>query len=134
MAPIAAWNPSNLHENTIVRSTAALPFIVLLLWSFISFKGFSGSDPVTQYLDSTILSGRIRLGSINVPISTKFLDIKVLDDFWRPRALAFAPSTLGTDPVGWFQNFGFCVDYSLLYCIWLLESAKRSNEYSPVRL
>jgi hypothetical protein len=130
MAPIGGFNPSSLCENTIIRSVAALPFIVLLSWTFLSLHPL----PITQYLDSIALSGRLRFGSLSIPILTKFLDIKVLDDFWRPKTVAYAPSTLGVDPVGWFQNFSFLADYSLLYCIWLFESARKSNEYSPVRL
>ncbi|KAE9375212.1 hypothetical protein N431DRAFT_542807 [Stipitochalara longipes BDJ] len=129
MAPIGVWNQSNLHENAIVRSVSALPFLALFLWAFIPLNSLSS----TPYLESIVLSGRIRFGTLSTPILTKFLDIKFIDDFWRPRTIAYAPSTLGADPISWLQNLSFLVDYSLMYCIWLLESARKSNEYSPVR-
>jgi hypothetical protein len=105
---------------------------MLLVWSLFSLRGLRiNTGP---YLDEIVLSGRIRVGSISISILKKFLDIRVLDDFWRPRAVAFAPSTMGIDPVSWFQNFSFLIDYSLLYSIWLFESARKSNEYTPANL
>jgi len=130
MAPIGVWNQSSLHENAIVRSVSAIPFLVLLVWAYTSLGGLS----IKPYLESIALSGRLRFGTISTPVLTKFLDIQFVDDFWRSRTIAYAPSTLGADPVSWFQNFNFLVDYGLMYCIWLLESARKSNEYSPVRL
>jgi hypothetical protein len=134
MAPIGVWNQSSLHENAIVRSVAALPFLFLLAWCALSTHGLGINTIIGQYLDSIVLSGSLRFGTTSIPILDKFLDIKVFDDFWRPVTVAFAPSTLGADPIGWYQTFSFLSDYSLLYCIWLFESARKANEWTPARL
>jgi hypothetical protein len=134
MAPIAVWNQSNPQGNAIVRSIAALPFLALLVWSFISLRGLGINTITGPYLNEVVLAGRIRIGATSIPTRNKFLDLKVVDDFCRPRAIAFVPSTMEVDPVSWFQNFSFLVDYSMLYSIWLFESAKRVNEYTPARL
>jgi hypothetical protein len=128
MAPIGVWNQSNPHGNAIVRSAAALSFLMLLAWSFFSLSGLGNN--ASPHLDEIVLSGRIRVGTISIPILKKFLDIGVVDHFWRPKTVAFAPSTLAVDPVGWFQNFSFLVDFSLLYSIWLFEP----NKYTPAKL
>lgn len=130
MAPIGVWNQSSLHGNALVRSVAALPFLALIAWSFFSLRTLE----LNIYVDAIILSGRLRFGTISIPILKKFLDIKVLDDLLRPETVAFAPSTFGVDPVSWFQNFSFLVDYSLLYSILLFESARHANEHTPAAL
>jgi hypothetical protein len=134
MAPIAVWNQSNPQENAIVRSIAALPFLALVVWSFISLHGFGINTITGPHLDEVVLAGRIRVGATNIPTRKNFLELKAVDDFWRPRAIAFVPSTMEVDPVSWFQNFSFLVDYSMLYLIWLFESARMVNEYTPARL
>jgi len=134
MAPIAVWNQSNPQGNAIVRSIAALPFLVLLVWSFSSLHGFGINTITGPHLNKVVLAGSVRLGASSIPTRKKFLDLKVVDDFCRPRPIAFVPLTMEVDPVSWFQNFSFLVDYSMLYSIWLFESARRVNEYTPARL
>ena len=134
MAPIGVWNQSNPQENVIFRSIAALPFLALLLWSFISLYGFGINTIANPYLIKLVLSDRIRVGATSIPTLNEFLDLKSAGDFWWPRAIDFVPSTMEVDPASCFQNFSFLVDYSLLYSIWLFESARRVNEYTPARL
>ena len=134
MAPIAVWNQSNPQGNAIVRSIAALPFLALLVWSFISLHGFGINTITGPHLNEDVLAGRIRVGATSIPTQKNFLGVKAVDDFWRSRAIAFVPSTMEVDTVSWFQNFSFLVDYSMLYSIWLFESARRVNEYTPAGL
>ncbi len=134
MAPIAVWNQSNPQENEIVRSIAALPFLALLVWGLKPLERSCSNAVTGPHLNEVVLAGRIRVGATSIPTRNKFLDLKVVNDLWCPRAVAFVPSTMEVDPVSWFQNFSFLVDYSLLYSIWLLESARRLNEYPPARL
>jgi hypothetical protein len=134
MASIAVWNQSNPQGNAIVHSMAALPFLALLVWSFISLHGFGFNTITGPHLNEVLLASRIRVGAASIPTHKKFLELKAFDDFWRPRAIAFVPSTMEVDPVSWSQDFSFLADYSMLYSIWLFESARRLKKYTPAKL
>ncbi len=91
MAPIAVWNQSNPQGNAIVRSIAALPFLALLVWSFISLHGFGINTITGPHLNEVVLAGRVRVGATSIPTQKNLLEVKVVDDFWRSRAMAFVP-------------------------------------------
>ena len=77
MAPIGVWNQSDPQENAIFRSIAALPFLALLLWCFISLYGFGINTIADPYLIKLVPYDRIRVGATSIPTLNDFLDLKV---------------------------------------------------------
>jgi hypothetical protein len=120
--------------NRLARAIAALPIVGEWLWAMSHMHGGGLFKGLILYLEEPIKSGRIKFGSINIPILDSFHGSKAIDDLWRLAIVAFAPSTLEIDPVSWFQMVTFITDLGVIYSIWLLESTRKVNKWTPAQM
>lgn len=79
-------------------------------------------------------AGRIEWDDGLVPILSRFWHVDFLDDLWRGTTVIFAPSSLGFDPVSWWHMRSFLADLTPVYTVWILESCRSSNAYTPAYL
>ncbi|KAI1106940.1 hypothetical protein F4804DRAFT_272762 [Jackrogersella minutella] len=70
-------------------------------------------------------------GKKKVLILDHFHNVDFLDQLWRGTTATFSPSTLGYDPIAWWQMFSFLIDLGPVYAIWILESCRFRNAYTP---
>ncbi|OTA93717.1 hypothetical protein M434DRAFT_395394 [Hypoxylon sp. CO27-5] len=70
-------------------------------------------------------------GEKKVFILDHFHHVDVLDQLWRGTTATFSPSTFGYDHIAWWQMFSFLVDLGPIYAVWVLESCRTRNAYTP---
>ena len=116
--------------NILKRSALALPFFVL---ATICFREMdvdllaANNQPFIKTRQLTWLGG-------SVPMLWDVFHIEFLDEICRGITPTFAPSTFGYDPVAWWQMFSFLVDLGPVYAVWMLESCRPGNTWSPAAL
>ncbi|KAK8022042.1 hypothetical protein PG993_012809 [Apiospora rasikravindrae] len=66
-----------------------------------------------------------------VAILDDFHSVDFLDRLWRGGTATFSVSSFGYDSIAAWQNFHFLVDLGPLYAIWLMESHRAVNAWSP---
>lgn len=69
-----------------------------------------------------------------VAILDDFHGVELLDRFWRGAPATFSVSAFGYDSIAAWQKFTFLVDLGPLYAVWLLESYRAANAWSPAYL
>lgn len=112
------------------RAAAALPFLLIAAWCFRTMdleKLVKNQQPFAD-------SGVIEWDGGKIAILDHFHNVDFLDQLWRGTTATFSPSTLGYDSVSWWQTFGFLVDLGPVYAIWILESYRPANAWTPVYL
>lgn len=112
------------------RAILATPFLFLAVSCFRAMD----LDSIRAFLEPRALSGRIEWDGGTIPILQQFHNVRFLDDLWRGTTVAFAPSALGFDAVSWWQMFTFLNDFTVLYSISLVESARRANSVTASQL
>lgn len=117
-------------DSKLKRAILGTPFLLLAIFAFRAMD----LDSIKSFLEPRAQSGKIEWDGGSIPILEKFHHVEFLDDLWRGTTVAFAPSTLGFDAVSRWQMFSFLTDFSALYCIWLMESARRANSSTAARL
>ncbi len=120
---MASW------KSRAVRAIIALPFLVITVLGFVLMD----MDKVLEHQQPALQSGRIEWDGGSIPILSTFYHC-AWDETWRGFTVTLSPSTLGYDPVSWWQVFGFCMDLAPLYAIWMLESHRLVNAYTPAYL
>lgn len=110
-----------------------LPFLLIFAWCAYAMQ-VEAMGQLLPELEQIGSFGKIEFESITVPILDNFHHIKILDDTWKLGSVMFASSTMGMDPVSWHQMFSFLIDLGVLYSIWLFESCRKVDRYSPARL
>ena len=119
----------------ISRTVWALPFLLIAAWFWrrISLASFVSSTKASA--ESGFIEWR---GGDNekykVAILDDFYGVKFLDRFWRGATAAFSVSAFGYDTIAAWQTFTFLVDLGPLYAIWLLESHRAANAWSPASM
>jgi hypothetical protein len=79
-------------------------------------------------------SGVYRWKDHELKILDSFYRISFFDSQARPGVLVTTPSQVGADSGSWFQMFSFLADFGVWYAIMLIESARRANQFSILRL
>ncbi|VUC24072.1 unnamed protein product [Clonostachys rosea] len=113
------------------RVALAVP---LLYISYACVEAFA-VDKLVALQEPYLQSGKIEWadgGSIT--ILERFWHVQFLDELWRRFTVTFAPSTLAFDPVSSWQAFSFLNDLGPLFTIWILESSRVGNRYTPAWL
>lgn len=67
----------------------------------------------------------------SIRILDRFWGVEFLDEMWRGATVTFAPSSLGFDEVSWWHMFSFLTDLGPVYIIWILESCRPGNTFTP---
>ena len=91
-------------------------------------------DKMTSHSKPIADSGVIQWDGGKVNIIDHFYNVEVLDTIWRGGVVTFSPSTLGFDSLAWWQFFSFLVDVGPVYAIWILESYRSTNAWTPMYL
>ena len=116
-------------ESKVDRALSAFPLLFISIWAFrVMFS-------VIPFETGAVLlkAGKISWANSSIPIPEKFYHLNLLDDFVRGPAVVLAPSTIGFDRPSSYQNFTFFPDWSLIYTIMLVESARQANRLTPLR-
>ncbi|KAK8849138.1 hypothetical protein PGQ11_015618 [Apiospora arundinis] len=113
----------------ITRAVAALPFLLIAAWCFREMA----LDQLDASARPSAESGFIEWGhgKNKVAILDHFHGVPFLDQLWRGGTAVFAVSAFGMDGVAAWQVFTFLVDLGPLYAIWILESHRGANAWSP---
>lgn len=89
---------------------------------------------LVEHQEPFLESGKIAWEGGEIQILPQFHWITFLDDVWRGTTATFSPSTLGYDSIGRLQMFSFLVDVGTMYAVWLIESCRVANTYTPAYL
>jgi hypothetical protein len=116
------------QEWKSMRALQALPFLILLLLALQCMWGWT-IDSVIGRIGEIMKAGQVEctLGTPGiVHVRQSFYGIRYLDDMWRGITVCFMVFQF-TDQVSNWQIFSFITDLGVMYAIWLIESARRSN-------
>ncbi|KAL5321484.1 hypothetical protein ACEPPN_009442 [Leptodophora sp. 'Broadleaf-Isolate-01'] len=122
-----------MSQSRIPRAVLALPILAFSLWTACVLHRNGINQSVAPFLEEIVGTKIIKLGSADIPILQRFFHVPGIDKNLKGIAVAFAPSTLGIDPVSWYQGLVFLTDYGLIYTIWLFESTRKANEGTLAR-
>ncbi|RYO85057.1 hypothetical protein DL766_005574 [Monosporascus sp. MC13-8B] len=114
----------------VLRAISAVPFLLLAAWSF----GVMDLDKMSSHTQPIAESGVIEWDGGKVDIIDHFYNVEVLDRIWRGGMATFSTSTFGYDSVASWQVFSFLVDVGSIYAIWILESYRSANAWTPMYL
>ncbi|KAK7917992.1 hypothetical protein PG985_009866 [Apiospora marii] len=115
------------------RAFWALPFLLIATWAWREMD----LDSVVSTAKPSAESGFIEWDGgdgndkYRLAILDDFHGVEFLDRFWRGATATFSVSAFGYDSIAAWQTFHFLVDLGPLYAIWLLESHRAANAWSP---
>lgn len=109
------------------RAAAAAPFLLVAAWCLQAMD----LDKIGETARPSADSGYIRWDNKEVKILDNFHGVRFLDDLWRGGMATFSTSSFGYDPIGSWQVFSFLIDLGPFYAIWILESTRGANSWSP---
>ncbi|KAK4189889.1 hypothetical protein QBC35DRAFT_521931 [Podospora australis] len=118
---------STLQENRLVRAVLALPFLALS-WYCRKWLNF---DHAMALLRDRFDQNKFGPEGAHMPVIWKHFGVHSIDYNLRGIAAFFVPSLLGTDAISWWQMIFFLTDLAPIYVIWLLESCRRGNAWTP---
>ncbi|KAK3349693.1 FAD binding domain protein [Lasiosphaeria hispida] len=125
------YNPAQgtgLKERKLIRAALTLPFLIL----FFLAKKLMDPAPLIPVAAEVLRSGgKLPWGDISV--STNFFNLEWLDDLLAPLVIFFSPAVYGFDSVS-PHAFLFLADFGVVLAIWLIESARRANAFTPAQL
>ncbi|KAI9152246.1 Serine/threonine-protein kinase SRPK [Paramyrothecium foliicola] len=112
------------------RAAVASPFLVLV---YLCFRIIDVEKLAAQQ-EPFVRSGRIEWDGGSLQIRRHFhpAPLAFLDDVWRGATATFSPSTLAYDEVAWWQMFTQLHDIGPLVAIWVIESCRVGNAWTPV--
>lgn len=109
------------------RAILAVPFLLVAAWCFQAMdleKIDANAQPYAK-------SGVIQWDDNEISILDNFHGVPILDEIWRGSMATFSTSTFGYDSVGAWQVFSFLIDLGPVFAIWILESSRGANAWSP---
>lgn len=114
------------RRQRLIPAFLILPISLLCLQAMDIPKMVAHHKP---FVESNTVPSQDGIGTVALP--STFFGIETIDKFWRDVVVAFTPSAIGYDPVASWQMFAFLTDLGPLYAIWILESCRATNTYSP---
>ncbi|VUC30810.1 unnamed protein product [Clonostachys rosea] len=115
--------------SKIFRAVGAVPFLLVAAWSFQTMD----LDKIAATATPFALAKTIEWDGGKVSI-IDFHGVPFLDDLWRGGTATFSVSSFGYDSIAAWQVFTFLVDLGPIYAIWILESTRGANQWSPAYL
>lgn len=106
----------------------ALPFVGLAILCL----GAMDIDKLIAQQQPFLEAGYIAWDDGSTPIFDHFYKFSFLDDMWRGITVNFAAFYIPLDAAGWWQLFSFLHDLGPMYSVWLLESCRVGNSWTPV--
>ncbi|ROV87398.1 hypothetical protein VSDG_09693 [Cytospora chrysosperma] len=111
-----------------LRALLAMPFIGLAFYCF----GAMDTNKLIAQQQPFLEVGRIAWDDGSMPIFDRFYKIPFVDDVWRGITVTFSASYIPLDAIGWWQLFSFLNELGPMYSVWLLESCRAGNSWTPV--
>ncbi|KAI1144246.1 hypothetical protein F5Y05DRAFT_22319 [Hypoxylon sp. FL0543] len=111
------------------RALAAVPFLFIAAWCLHNMDINKLVAMQQPFVESGVIEWEN--GKKRVLILDHFHNIDILDQLWRGTTATFSPSTFGYDRIAWWQMFSFLVDLGPVYAVWILESCRARNAYTP---
>lgn len=115
-------------ESRVLRAALGLPFIGLAILCL----GDMDIDKLVAQEQPFLEVGRIAWDDGSMPIFDRFYNIPFIDDMWRGITVTFSASYVPLNAIGWWQLFSFLNDLGPMYSVWLLESCRAGNSWTPV--
>ncbi|OBT70177.1 hypothetical protein VE03_00332 [Pseudogymnoascus sp. 23342-1-I1] len=123
------WDPETgigKHESKLLRALYALPLLAILYCCANTMGAALG--PVLPLLEVGSRAGEVVLGDGQVvPLVTRYIGLKSVDDFISVFVAAFTPSIGGQDPASRMQMISLLADLIPIHAIWTIESVRRGN-------
>ncbi|KAI1857174.1 hypothetical protein JX265_011375 [Neoarthrinium moseri] len=107
----------------------AAPFIAIAVWCFQAMDLEKIAATAKPSADAGVISwdgGQVKI--------IDFHGVPFLDQLWRGGTATFSPSSFGYDSIAAWQVFSFLIDLGPIYAIWILESTREVNSWSPAYL
>lgn len=105
----------------------------LLALAFFHLRVLERSVP-RRAISAVVIAGRLVLGRATIPLFHRFYGIPFIDRLWQGIVTLFLPAITGNDLASSFQLFTSLSDFGIVYSIILVESARRANLLSPMRM
>ncbi|KAK0618981.1 hypothetical protein B0T14DRAFT_518347 [Immersiella caudata] len=124
------YNPTQgdgMKESKLKRFALALPFLFLCF----SAAKLMAPDPMIPWATSILETNK--LPWTDAPLPTTFYRLEWLDNALAPIVVFFSPVLLDISNIS-YQALLFLSDYGLILAIWLIESARRANTFTPAQL
>lgn len=112
------------------RAAASVPFLLIAAWCFRTMD----IDKLVLNQQPFVDSGVIEWDGGKVTILDHFHHVDILDTIWRGTMATFSPSTFGYDSIASWQMFSFLTDLGPVYAVWILESYRPANAWTPAYL
>ena len=112
------------------RAVLAVPFLGIAIVCFQAMDLAKMIAHQQPFLESRIIAW----SDGSIPILSRFFYTEFLDEVWRGTTASFSPSTLGYDRVSSWQMFSFLNDLGPLLAVWILESGRVGNRWTPAYL
>ncbi|EMR70598.1 putative fad binding domain protein [Eutypa lata UCREL1] len=109
------------------RAAASVPFLLIAAWCFRTMD----IDKLVLNQQPFVDSGVIEWDGGKVTILDHFHHVDILDTIWRGTMATFSPSTFGYDSIASWQMFSFLTDLGPVYAVWILESYRPANAWTP---
>lgn len=116
------------HESIVKRAVIALPFLLV----FYLAKKLMDPAPLISWATS-ILNDKTVAWS-DVPLPTQFYPVEWINNLLAPLIVFFSPVLAGIDDNLSTQAFLLLADYGIVIAIWLIESTRRANAFTPSQI
>jgi len=108
----------------------ALPFLGITVLCFQAMDLVKMVAHQQPFLESMT----IKWDKGSIPILNRFFYVEFLDELWRGTTASFSPSALGYDAVSSWQTFSLLNDAGPVFAVWVLESGRLGNRWTPAYL
>jgi hypothetical protein len=106
----------------------------LLLFAVLGLKGLDLSSAVPAF-QTMRDSGEFNVNGNKLPIRSKLYGIgEFPDKLVGLFAAIFTQMISGFDPISYWQTFAFITDYAGMYGVFLFESTRTANHWTPMYL
>lgn len=115
-------------ESRALRAALAIPFIglaILCLGAMDTKKLIAQQQPFLE-------TGRITWDGGSMPLFDRFYKTPLIDAVWRGITITFTASYIPLDAIGWWQLISFLKELGPMYSVWLLESCRAGNSWTPI--
>ncbi len=116
------------EESKLKRAALALPFLLL----FYLAKTHMDPAPLIPWATEILRDKTVPWS--DTPLATRFYHLQWLDELLAPLVVFFSPVLSGIDTKLSTQAFLFLSDYGIILAIWLIESVRRANAFTPAQL
>ena len=117
-------------ESFLRRMLGASPLLALAFFHLHVLERYVPHRSIAR----AVSAGELVLGRAKIPLYEGFYGIPFIDRLWKGIVTLFLPSITGNDLPSSFQLSTSLADFGTVYSIILIESARRANLLSPMRV